>query len=182
MNWRVLIAIVALAVLAWVGFEIGRAGGDIPIQPGQKNSTLINGSVSGKRIDGHSWSLDYDKVSMSPDGTQATIAHVKDGRLHRKDKPDVLMKATGVTLNTITNDIVVTGAVSFTDDLGHGRIRTFTTVGARYTGATRVLVLDHPSTITDSGTTFQVAKLTVDFRTGDATLGRIEATRPGSAH
>ena len=180
MNWRVVVAVAALAVLAWVGFEIGRAGSDIPVPRGNANSTLLNGSVSGRRIDGHSWSLDYDTVTMSADGTQATIAHVKDGRLHRAGKPDVQMKATGVTVNTITNDIVVVGPVSFRDDLGHGRIRTFKTVGARYTGATRVLVLDHPSTITDAGTTIEVATLTVDFRTGDATMGRIEATRPGT--
>ena len=181
MNWRVIVAVAALAVLAWIGFEIGRAGGDVPIPHNNANSTLVNGSVSGRRIDGHSWSLDYDTVTMSADGTQATIAHVKDGRLHRKNKPDVQMKADGVTVNTITNDIFVTGPVSFRDDLGNGRIRTFKTVGARYTGTTRVLVLDHPSTITDAGTTIAVKSLTVDFRTGDATMGPIDASRPGNA-
>ncbi|GAC1573959.1 MAG: hypothetical protein NVS3B7_05650 [Candidatus Elarobacter sp.] len=181
MSWRVVVTVVALAVLAWGGFEIARAGGDIPVQKSQGNSTLLNGTVSGKRIDGRAWSLDYDTVSMSPDGTLATIAHVKDGRIHRVGKPDVLMKAAGVTVNTITNDLNVTGVVAFSDDLGHGRVRTFETTGARYAGATRTLTLEHPATITDSGATIHVASMTIDFRTGDAKIGRIEASRPGSA-
>jgi hypothetical protein len=181
MSWRTLAALVALGFVAWIGIEIGRAGGDIPVQRGAASSRLINGSVSGKRVDGRAWSLDYDTVTLSPDGTQATIAHVKDGRIHRAGKPDVQMKADGVTVNTITNDLVVSGPVEFRDDLGNGRVRTFKTKGARYAGVTRMLVLDHTATITDAGATVTVASLTIDFRTGDAKLGRIEGSRPGSA-
>jgi hypothetical protein len=180
MSWRLIAALFALAVVAWIGVEIGRAGSDVPIQNLAKNSTLTHGSVSAKRVDGRAWSLDYDTVSMSPDGTQATIAHVKDGRIHRVGKPDVRMHADGVTVNTISNDLTITGPVEFSEDMGHGRTRTFTTIGARYGGATRVLTVDHRATITDSGATIVVGSITVDFRTGDASFGRIEATRPGN--
>jgi hypothetical protein len=180
-NWRIAASVAALAFLAWVGYEIGRAGGDIPVQHGQTDSTLLHGTISGKRLDGRAWSLDYDTVSLSPDGTQATIAHVKDGRLHRAGKPDVHMKADGVTVNTVTNDLSVTGHVAFTEQLAPGRTRTFATDGARYSGLTRTLTLDHPATITDSGATVTVSKMTVNFRTGDTSLGRIEGQRPGNA-
>lgn len=179
-GWRTPAMLVVLAFLAWVGFEIGRAGGDVAVQRVQQNSTLSSGKVTGKRVDGRAWSLDYDTVTMSPDGSFAHIAHVHDGRIHRKGKPDVLMKAEDVNVNTLTNDFTVNGPVRFREPVGAGRVRTFTTTGARYVGATRVLTLDHPATITDAGATIVVANLEIDFRTGDAKLGRIEGTRPGN--
>ena len=180
-SWRVAAVIAVAAILGWVGFEIGRAGSDIQVLRTPQSSTLTAGRVSGKRVDGRAWSLDYDKVSMSPDGSLATIAHVRDGRLHRTGKPDVTMTGDNVTVNTATNDITVGGPVSFREPLAAQRVRTFRTNGARYIGATRVLILEHPSTITDDGATVAVASATIDFRTGDVKLGRIEGTRPGSA-
>ncbi|MBV8299767.1 MAG: LPS export ABC transporter periplasmic protein LptC [Candidatus Eremiobacteraeota bacterium] len=178
--WRIAAAVAALAFLAWVGYEIGRAGGDVEVGRVAAPDTMSHGKVTGKRIDGRAWSLDYDTVTMSPDGSQATIAHVRDGRLHRAGKPDVLIKADGVTVNTITNDLTVAGPVEVSETIGSGRQRTFKTTGARYVGATRVLQLDHQATITEAGTTIVVASATVDFRTGDVTLGRIEGTKPGA--
>ena len=179
-GWRTPVALASLAFLAWVGFEIGRAGSDIVVQRVQQPSTLLNGRVTGKRVDGRAWSLDYDTVTMSADGSQATIGKVREGRLHRKGKSDVLMQGDDVTVNTATNDLFVRGKVKFREDLGGGRIRTFETTGARYVGATRTLQLDNRATITDAGATVIVATMTIDFRTGDAKLGRIEGTRPGS--
>ena len=178
--WRIAAAAVALAFLAWVGVEIGRAGGDVQVGRVPLPDVMSHGKVSGKRIDGRAWSLDYDTVTMSPDGSQATIAHVRDGRLHRTGKPDVLIKADGVTVNTITNDLNVAGPVEVNETIAPGRQRTFKTVGARYVGATRVMELDHTATITDAGTTVVVASATVDFRTGDVKLGRIEGIKPGT--
>ncbi len=178
MIWRVTLSVVALAFLAWVGFEIGQAGNDVQFARSAGPDTLTNGSVQGKRIDRKAWSLDYDTLTMSPDGSLLTIAHVRDGRIHRAGKPDVLMRADGVTVNTATNDLTVTGPVSFTEDEGGGRMRTFKSVGAVYNGSTRILDIDHPSTITDSGATVTVAKMTVNFRTGDSSFGRIEGMKP----
>jgi len=69
MSWRIVLSVLALAFLAWVGFEIGRAGNDVQYARSAGPDTLINGSVQGKRIDRRAWSLDYDKLTMSPDGT-----------------------------------------------------------------------------------------------------------------
>jgi hypothetical protein len=178
--WRTTVAVAVLAFLAWVGFEVGRAGNDVTIQRLTGPSTLVSGEVNGKRLNGEAWSLDYDRVTMSPDGAQAQIAHVRDGRIHRAGKPDVLMQGDDVTVNTVTNDLYVNGPVTFKEDLGGGRMRTFATNGARYIGATRILTLDHIATITDAGATITVASVMVDFRTGDARLGRIIGERPAS--
>ena len=179
MNWRVPLAVAFLALLAWVGFEIGRAGSDVDVARVAAPNTLINGRVQGKRIDGKAWSLDYDTVTMSADGTQATIAHVRDGRIHRAGKADVLMKADGVTLNTVSNDLFVTGPVTFIEPQGSGRTRTFKTISARYTGGSRELQLDRTATITEGNATVVVSKASVNFRTGDVSLGRIEGTKGG---
>jgi lipopolysaccharide export system protein LptC len=177
MSWRIVLAVAALAFLAWVGFEIGRAGSDVQYARSAGPDTLIKGTVQGKRIDRRAWSLDYDTLTMSPDGTLLTIAHVRDGRIHRLGKPDVLMHADGVTVNTVTNDLTVSGAVTFTEDEGGGRKRTFQSTGALYNGFSRTLTLNHPSKITDSGATVTVARMTINFRTGDSSFGRIEGVK-----
>ncbi len=178
MSWRIVLSVIALAFLGWVGFEIGRAGSDVQYARSAGPDTLINGSVQGKRIDRRAWSLDYDKLTMSPDGTLVTIAHVRDGRIHRAGKPDILMRGDGVTVNTATNDLTVAGPVTFIEDEGGARKRTFQSTGALYNGSSHVLNLDHPSTVTDSGATVTVAKMTINFRTGDSSFGRIEGVKP----
>ncbi|MDQ6944085.1 MAG: LPS export ABC transporter periplasmic protein LptC, partial [Candidatus Eremiobacteraeota bacterium] len=128
-------------------------------------------------MDQRAWSLDFDTASMSPDGTQATIAHVRDGRIHRPGKPDVKMTADGVTVNRISNDFTVAGPVTFDEPEPDGRMRRFTTIGARYSGGTRVLQLDRTATITEGTNKIVVSRANVNFRTGDVTVGTLQATR-----
>ena len=177
LSWRPFAVLAVLAFLAWVGYEIGRAGGDIAVPRMATNDTLTGGTIHGKRIDQRAWSLDFDTASVSPDGSSATIAHVRDGRIHRPGKPDVTMTADGVIVNRLTNDFTVTGPVTFVEPEAGGRIRRFTTIGAHYLGATRMLQLDHTATITEGTTKVTVANAKVDFRTGDVTVGRMEGTR-----
>jgi lipopolysaccharide export system protein LptC len=179
-GWRWPVALVTFAFLAWFGFEIGRAGDDVTVPRVTQPSTLIDCHASGKRISGSAWSIDCDTAVMSADGSQVHTNHVRDGRIHRKGKPDIRMHADDVTVNTASNDLFVNGPVSFEEDEGGGRMRTFKTVGARYYGGTRVLTIDHPTTITDDGATVTVASMSIDFRTDDAQLGRIVGDRPGS--
>jgi hypothetical protein len=176
-TWRVPAAVAGLALLAWAGFEIGRAGSDIKVAPLSAPNKLIGGSIHGKRIDRRSWSLDFDTVTTSPDGQNATIAHVRDGRIHRVNKPDVLMKADDVTINTVTNDLAIAGPVTFTVDEGPGRTRTFQTIGAHYNGGSHLLDLNHTATITEGTAKILVTNATVNFRTGEVTLGAIAGTK-----
>jgi lipopolysaccharide export system protein LptC len=176
-SWRIPVVLAVLALLAWVGYEIGRAGNDIAVQKTAGPDTFTHGSMHGKRIDGRSWSLDYDRVTMSPDGSVVRIPHVRDGRLHRDGKPDVLMSADDVTANTATNDIQVAGDVKFTEEEGPGRTRTFVTKGAHYSGLSHELVLDHTATITEGDATVVVASASVNFRTGAVTLGPLKGTK-----
>ena len=177
LSWRAPAVVVVLAFLAWIGFEIGRAGSEIAVPRVPTNDMLVGGTIHGKRIDQRAWSLDFDTASVSPDGSQATIAHVRDGHIHRPGKPDVTMTADGVTVNRLSNDFTVTGPVTFVEPEAGGRVRRFTTVGAHYQGATRMLQLDHTATITEGTTKVVVSNAKVDFRTGDVTVGTIQGTR-----
>jgi hypothetical protein len=179
-NWRVPLIAATFALLAWVGYEIGRAGSEVPVRQTAGPDTLRQGKAEGKRLDGRAWSLDYDTATFTPDGSQATIAHVRDGRIHRVGKPDVLMSADNVTVNRLTNDLNVAGPATFTEKQTSGEKRTFVTIGARYIGATRLLNLDHTTTITQGDAKVVVEKVSVDFRTGEVKLGRIEGTKPGT--
>jgi hypothetical protein len=177
LNWRVPAVVAVLAFLGWVGYEIGRAGGDVTVPRMASNDTLVGGAIHGKRIDRRAWSLEFDTASVSPDGSLATIAHVRDGRIHRPGKADVRMTADGVTVNRLSNDFTVTGPVTFVEPEPGGRIRRFTTVGAHYVGALRELKLDHPATITEGTTKIVVDNATVNFRTGQIRLGPMQGTR-----
>jgi hypothetical protein len=177
LNWRAPAVVAGLAFLAWVGFEIGRAGNEIVVPRMPSNDTLVGGKIHGKRIDQRAWSLDFDTASVSPDGSQATIAHVRDGHIHRPNKPDVTMTADGVTVNRISNDFTVSGPVTFVEPEPDGRIRRFTTVGAHYVGGTHMLQLDHTATITEGTTKVVVSSAKVNFRTGDVTVGSLQGSR-----
>ncbi len=177
LDWRAPVVVGVLAFLGWIGFEIGRAGNDVTVPRMATNDVLKGGTIHGKRLDQRAWSLDFDTASVSPDGTSATIAHVRDGRIHRPGKPDVTMTADGVVVNRISNDFTVSGPVTFVEPEPGGRIRRFTTVGAHYVGGTRELQLDHPATITEGTTKATFANAKVNFRTGDVTVGRMEGTR-----
>jgi hypothetical protein len=177
LDWRAPVVVGVLAFLGWIGFEIGRAGNDVTVPRMAANDVLKGGTIHGRRLDQRAWSLDFDTASVSPDGTSATIAHVRDGRIHRPGKPDVKMTADGVVVNRISNDFTVSGPVTFVEPEPGGRIRRFTTVGAHYAGGTRELQLDHPATITEGTTKATFANAKVNFRTGDVTVGRMEGTR-----
>jgi hypothetical protein len=179
-NWRIAAIVAGFALLTWVGYEIGMAGSEVPIRQVAGPDTLRHGKAEGKRIDGRAWSLDYDRATFSPDGTLATIEHVRDGRIHRIGKPDVLMSADNVTVNRLTNDLTVLGPVTFTEKQPSGQTRAFATTGAHYIGATRLLTLDHVVTITQDNAKIIVDNATVDFRTGEVKLGRVEGTKPGT--
>jgi lipopolysaccharide export system protein LptC len=166
------VAVLAIAgILAWVVWQTIHAGTDIPSQRTQQQTQLSGGSANDKRIDGKSWSLDYDNATLSPDGSLAEIERVHNGVILRDGKPYMRMTAKHVSANLSANDFVVTGPVSFSE-IG-GQRRELFTDEAHYTGNDHMLHLDHPVTIHAGGMTFHVATALVNFTTGATTLGRI---------
>jgi hypothetical protein len=169
--WRAGAAAVAFAVLGWIAYETIHAGSDIPPSHSDGPTRLTTGEASGKRIDGKSWSLDYDSAVMTPDGSGAEIDNVHDGVIFRNGKPYMHMRARHVSANLDLNDFQATGPVSFVE-IG-GRHRRLDTIDAHYEGNVHTLVLTHPTTIREDGASVTVASASINFLTGETKLGRI---------
>ena len=167
-------AVVAVVACGWVGYETMRAGSDIPGPALQQLTHLSGGSASDKRIDGKSWSLDYDSATMSQDGGTANIENIRDGIIKRNGKPYMHVRAKHVTANLAVNDFTITGPVTFTE-IG-GQHRTLVTNGAHYMGYAHTLELANRTTIRAGALHIIVDHATVDFGTGNTTLGRIVGT------
>jgi len=168
---RVIGALAAAVLLGWITWQTIHAGENIPAQRTQSQTQLSGGSANDKRIDGKSWSLDYDTATLSPDGSLAQIYHVHNGVILRDGKPYMHMTAQHVSANLNVNDFEVTGPVSFTE-IG-GQRRELFTDQAHYSGNDHILHLDHPTVIHSGDMTFHVASAIVNFTTGDTKFGRI---------
>lgn len=171
---RIIVIVAIVAGLAWVVYKTVTAGGDIPAPQNQLGTVLSGGQAGGKRLDGKSWSLDYDSLTMSPDGMTADIQNVHDGVIYRDGKPYMHVRAEHITANRVTNDFTVRGKVEFTQ-IG-GADRHLTTTGATFAGFKQQLTLAKPTVIRDGPTTITVANAVIDFRSGNVTTGRIVGT------
>lgn len=161
-------------MLTWITWQTIHAGADIPSQRSTSQTHLSGGSANDKRLDGKSWSLDYDTATISPDGSLAEIENVHDGIILRDGRPYMRMSAKHVSANLAAGDFVVNGPVSFTE-IG-GQRRELYTDQAHYQGNSHTLYLDHPTTIHAAAMSFHVAKAVVNFTTGETKLGRITGT------
>jgi hypothetical protein len=167
------IVVVVLGFLTWVGVGIYRAGGDVPPPSTSQETKLTSGHAEGRRIDGKpSWSLDYDRIVASADTTIATLYNVRHGTIYKRGKPFMRMVAKQVVVNTLSNDFVVTGPMQLTEIDGQ-HDRRLTSDAANYSGALQTLILSHPSKIDSDGARATVATATVNFRSGDMTLGTL---------
>ena len=162
-----------LVFAAWVGLGIYRAGGDVPPPLSNPETKLTTGHAEGRRIDGKaSWSLDYDRLVTSADTSVATLDNVRHGELYRHGKPFMQIKAQHVVVNTLSNDFIATGPLELTQNDGKQR-RKMTSDAANYSGMMSTLTLLHPANIVTDGAKIKVASATVNFRTGDLSVGRI---------
>jgi len=168
---RAALAAAALAFLAWVGIGIYRAGSEVPPPPSDPVSTLTTGHAEGRRIDGKpSWSLDYDRMTTTPDTTTATLENVRHGELYRHGKPFMRMTAKHVIVNTLSNDFTVTGGLELTENDGLHR-RRITSSSAVYSGTLQTLTLHSPAHIAADGARVTVRSAEVNFRSGDMSFG-----------
>ena len=171
---RTVAALLAVAVLGWVGYETMRAGNDIPPSTPQALTQLSGGRASDKRVDGKSWSLDYDSATMSADGTAAVIENIRRGIIMRNGKPYMHVRAQHVSANLALNDFTVTGPVTF-DEIG-GQRRRLVTNGADYIGYSHTLELKNRTTIRSGPVHLIVDHASINFATGATTIGRIIGT------
>ena len=166
--------LLVLAGLAYVGVGIYRAGGSVALPPGAQPMHLSFGTAEGRRVTGRSWTLHYDKIETSLDGTTASIQGLRDGTFYRNGKPFVRIRAKHVVVNTITNDITIDGPVSITT-LDSPK-RTFSTNAATWNNFAQRLLLPHESTMRSGDALLRIATVAIDFRSGSVKLGRVAGT------
>lgn len=153
------------------------AGRDVPPPPGAQPITLKGGRVTGNRVSTRSWTFDYTKAQMSPDGILATLDGVKNGILYKKGKPYLSIAAEHVSVNTQTFDFTATGDVHVealhpSDGIG----KSFDSDLVQWVNATKMLELPHPSLFRTGAQTLKVATISVDFNKNDVHLGKISGS------
>ncbi len=168
---KLVIGIVLVAGAIYVGLGVYHAGGAFVIPPRAQAIRISSGSAEGRRLDGRAWSLKYDHIQTTADGSIAEVDGLHDGVLFRHGKPYVRLRAKHATVNTVTNDITLAGAITITtiDDAP----RSFTTDAATWTNFSQHLLLPHESTMRSGNSEVRIASVDINFRSGDVTLGRI---------
>ncbi len=173
-NWKRIGWIAAGVLFVWVVAGIVLAGRDVPPPPAAQPITMRGGRVTGNRISTRSWTFDYTKAQMSPDGILATLDGVKNGVLYKKGKPYLSLAAQHVSVNTQTFDFTATGDVQI--EALHpkdGISKSFDTDLVQWVNATKLLQLTHPCVFRTGDQTLKVADITVDFNKNSIRLGKI---------
>lgn len=176
-NWKRIGWIAGIIFAVWMTIGIMLAGRDVPPPPGAQPITLKGGRVTGNRVSTRSWTFDYTKAQMSPDGILATLDGVKNGVLYKKGKPYLSISAEHVSVNTQTFDFTATGDVHIEAlHPSDGISKAFDTDLVQWVNATKMLELPHPSLLRTGGQTLKVATISVDFNKNDIHLGKISGS------
>jgi hypothetical protein len=177
-NWKLVGLVAGGVFVAWFVIELILAGrGTPPPPPGSQPVTMRGGRVTGNRISTRSWTFDYERAQMSPDGTLATVDGVRHGVLYKKGKPYLSIAAQHVQVNTQTFDFTATGDVHLEQlNPKDGIKRGFDTDLVQWVNATKMLSLTHPSLFRTGDQVLKVATITVNFNTNDIHMGKIEGS------
>jgi len=171
-SWRSLVWVSAFTIVAILAEGLILSGREIGPPPAQSPAILAQGQISAHRWKTKSWSLEYDRAQMSPDGSYAEVDGIHNGVLYRNGKPYLSISARHVNANTVSDDFTATGRVHIAELQG-GETRTFDTDMISWTNALKTLTLAHPSIIKSGKGALTVDSATVNFATGAVHLGRI---------
>ena len=171
-SWRTFAWVCAIALVSVLGEGLLLSGRDIPPPPASAPAILAKGQISAHRWKTRSWSLEYDRAQMSPDGSYAQVDGIHNGVLYRDGKPYLSLSAQHVSANTVSDDFTATGRVHIAQ-LSGSETRTFDTDLITWTNVTKTLMLAHPSIIKSGKGTLTVDSATINFSSGAVHLGRI---------
>uniref|UniRef100_E6Q3V2 LPS export ABC transporter periplasmic protein LptC n=1 Tax=mine drainage metagenome TaxID=410659 RepID=E6Q3V2_9ZZZZ len=169
---EIAIAIGTLVGIWLVGGFIIAGLGPVPEPPGLQPIVLKGGKVRGNRIATKSWSFDYTRARLSPDGTNGNIQGVRHGIILRKGKPYAELSAEDIEVNTQTLDFTAIGKVHIVR-LHDPQKRSFDTDFANWINSIQTLTMPHPSYFHTGGATLKVAKITMNFKTGAVKLSGV---------
>jgi hypothetical protein len=171
--WKRLALIAGLLFGAYVVVEIVLAGGGVPpIPPSQSPVVLRGGHVLNNHIATKSWSFDYDRAKLAPDGMSGSVDGVKNGIVFRKGKPYLRISAKHVQLNVQTLDFTAVGKVHI-ERIDDPERRAFDTDLVTWTNDAKLLRMTHPSYVRSGSQVLRIDGITVNFDDNTIHLGKV---------
>jgi hypothetical protein len=168
-----------VAILAGILFgiyvivEIVLAGGGAPPAPPSSISmNLRGGHVVTNRISTKSWTFDYDRARLSPDGMTGTVDGVRDGVVYRKGKPYLKISAQHVQLDIESLDFTAIGKVHV-ERIGYPVRQSFDTDMVTWTNNAQLLRMTHPVFMHTGSQVLRIDGVTVDFDANTVRFGKI---------
>lgn len=172
-SWKRWLAIggAALAIYLVVGVVLAGRG-SIPLPPANVPLTFHGGIARGNRITTKSWSFDYQRAQLSPDGNRGSVEGIRDGIVFRKGKPYLKISAQKITLDLESLDFTAIGKVhvAYIDDK---QKRSFDTDLVQWTNDAKLMQMTHPAYVHSGNQTLRVDGITVDFDANTFHLGKL---------
>src|SRR5579862_4220407 len=171
--WKRIGIIAAIVLGAWVTIGIILAGGgNLPPSPSSISMNLHGGHVVTNRITTKSWTFDYDKANLSPDGLTGSVDGVRNGVVFRKGKPYLRISAAHIQLDIQSLDFTAIGKVHVEriDDPQH---RSFDTDLVTWTNNAKLLRMDHPAYVHSGNQTLRIDGIAVDFDANTIHFGKL---------
>lgn len=176
LDWKRIATIVTIVLLLILGFALWRAGEE-NIPPPTEQQTMLNGKAEGRRAQFASWQFTYDRATTLSDQVTQEIEGIHDGVYWKDGKVVAHMRAQRALYNTLTHDFSLTGPVHF-EFLEKGKMRTFDADSASWSESLETLHIPGPATLSTKhfGGRLVVENVTVDLRSGQYTVGKIEGS------
>ena len=171
--WKRLALGAGLLFLTWVVVEVVLAGRGTPsLPPGQTPIDLRGGHVLNNHISTKSWSFDYDRAHLSPDGLSGSVDGVRNGIVFKKGKPYLRISAKHVQLNIASLDFTAVGKVHI-ERINDPEKRAFDTDFVTWTNDAKLLSMPHPSYVHSGGQVLKIDGITVNFDDNTVHLGKV---------
>jgi hypothetical protein len=172
-TWKRIALLAGIALTIYVVVEIVLAGeGVAPIPPSSVPISLHGGHVMTNRITTKSWSFDYDKAQLAPDGLSGSVDGVRNGIVFKKGKPYLRVSAKHVQLDIQNLDFTAIGKVHI-EMIGDPTHRSFDTDLVTWTNNAKLLHMDHPAYVHSGDQTLRIDGITVDFDANTVHFGKL---------
>jgi hypothetical protein len=172
-TWRRVGIAAAVMFGVYVVVEIILAGGGVPpLPPNRMPISLRSGHVLNNHIATKSWSFDYDRAHLSPDGMTGSVDGVRNGIVFRKGKPYLRISAQHIQLDIASLDFTAIGKVHV-ERIGDPQHRAFDTDLVTWTNDAKLLRMQHPSYVHFGGQTLRIDGITVDFDADTIHFGKL---------